>query len=198
MSIKAAPFEALYGQKCRSPVCWAEVGDAQLTGPEIVRETTKNIFQIKQRIQAARDRQNFVLIIDEKLNFATEQPEIMDREVKRLKQSRIPRCEGSLQKDDDDEISNLVDLHIGKENGVNILKSIDEGPFQIGTFRETLAQGNEGSLHLGPERPRVYSDLSPEDKERYNADIQATNILLQGLPRDIYSLINHYTDEKDI
>ncbi|GKB52243.1 retrovirus-related pol polyprotein from transposon TNT 1-94 [Tanacetum coccineum] len=54
----------------------------------------------------------------------------------------------------------------GKENGVNILKSIDEGPFQMGTFWETLAEGNEGALHLGPERPRVYSDLSPEDKER--------------------------------
>ncbi|GJS32169.1 hypothetical protein Tco_0530551 [Tanacetum coccineum] len=59
----------------------------------------------------------------------------------------------------------------GKENKVNILKSIDEGPFQMGIFRETLA---------------------------YNADIRATNILLQGLPKDIYSLINHYTDAKDI
>ncbi|GJS89915.1 hypothetical protein Tco_0772551 [Tanacetum coccineum] len=37
----------------------------------------------------------------------------------------------------------------GKENGVNILKLIDEGPFQMGTFRETLAEGNEGALHLG-------------------------------------------------
>ncbi|GKA46719.1 putative reverse transcriptase domain-containing protein [Tanacetum coccineum] len=43
-SIKVAPFEALYGRKCRSPICWAEVGDAQLTGPEIVHETTKKIF----------------------------------------------------------------------------------------------------------------------------------------------------------
>ncbi|GJY92348.1 putative reverse transcriptase domain-containing protein [Tanacetum coccineum] len=56
-SIKAAPFEALYGQKCRSPVCWAEVGDAQLTGPEIIHETIEKIVQIKSRIQAARDRQ---------------------------------------------------------------------------------------------------------------------------------------------
>ncbi|GJZ31426.1 retrovirus-related pol polyprotein from transposon TNT 1-94 [Tanacetum coccineum] len=55
----------------------------------------------------------------------------------------------------------------GKENGVNILKSIDEGPFQIGTFRETLAEGNEGALHL-------------------------------GLPKDIYTLINYYTDANDI
>ncbi|GJR89326.1 putative reverse transcriptase domain-containing protein [Tanacetum coccineum] len=56
-SIKAAPFEALYGRKYRSPICWAEVGEVQLTGPEIVQETTKKIVQIKQRIQAARDRQ---------------------------------------------------------------------------------------------------------------------------------------------
>ncbi|GKB44174.1 hypothetical protein Tco_0889116 [Tanacetum coccineum] len=54
----------------------------------------------------------------------------------------------------------------GKENGENILKSINEGPFQMGTFQETLAEGTEGTLHLGPERPRVYFDLSPEDKER--------------------------------
>nr|GEU69199.1 reverse transcriptase domain-containing protein [Tanacetum cinerariifolium] len=56
-SIKATPFEALYGRKCRSPICWAEVGDAQLTGPEIIHETTEKIIQIKKRIQAARDRQ---------------------------------------------------------------------------------------------------------------------------------------------
>ncbi|GJS89391.1 putative reverse transcriptase domain-containing protein, partial [Tanacetum coccineum] len=56
-SIKDLSFEALYGRKCRSPICWAKVGDAQLTGPEIVHETTKKIIQIKKRIQAARDRQ---------------------------------------------------------------------------------------------------------------------------------------------
>nr|GEW76045.1 reverse transcriptase domain-containing protein [Tanacetum cinerariifolium] len=57
-SIKAAPFEALYGRKCCSPVCWAEVRDVQLTGLEIVHETTEKIVQIKSRIQAAHDRQN--------------------------------------------------------------------------------------------------------------------------------------------
>ncbi|GKB21794.1 putative reverse transcriptase domain-containing protein [Tanacetum coccineum] len=56
-SIKAAPFEALYGQKCRSPVCWAEVGEVHITGPEIVQETTEKIVHIEQRIQATRDRQ---------------------------------------------------------------------------------------------------------------------------------------------
>ncbi|GKC34667.1 putative reverse transcriptase domain-containing protein [Tanacetum coccineum] len=55
--IKAAPYEALYGRKCRSPVCWTEVGEAQLTGPELIQETTKKIVMIKQRMQAAQDRQ---------------------------------------------------------------------------------------------------------------------------------------------
>ncbi|GJZ37266.1 putative reverse transcriptase domain-containing protein [Tanacetum coccineum] len=56
-SIKAAPFEVLYEQKCRSPVCCAEVGQVQLTGPEIVQEITEKVIQIKQRMQAAHDRQ---------------------------------------------------------------------------------------------------------------------------------------------
>nr|GEY20920.1 reverse transcriptase domain-containing protein [Tanacetum cinerariifolium] len=56
-SIKAAPFEALYGRKCRSPVCWSEVGDSQLTGPELISETTKKIVQIKNRLLTARSRQ---------------------------------------------------------------------------------------------------------------------------------------------
>ncbi|KAF5781274.1 putative nucleotidyltransferase, Ribonuclease H [Helianthus annuus] len=56
-SIKAAPFEALYGRKCRSPLCWAEVGDSQITGPEIVLETSDKIVKIRERMAAARDRQ---------------------------------------------------------------------------------------------------------------------------------------------
>ncbi|GKG42156.1 putative reverse transcriptase domain-containing protein, partial [Tanacetum coccineum] len=48
-SVRCAPFEALYGRKCRSPIMWAEVGDGQLIGPELV--------QIKDRLKAARDRQ---------------------------------------------------------------------------------------------------------------------------------------------
>ncbi|GJX43649.1 retrotransposable element Tf2 [Tanacetum coccineum] len=56
-NIKAAPFEALYGHKCRSPVCRTETGDSKLTGLEIICETTEKIIQIKNRIQASRDRQ---------------------------------------------------------------------------------------------------------------------------------------------
>ncbi|GJS23919.1 integrase, catalytic region, zinc finger, CCHC-type containing protein [Tanacetum coccineum] len=68
----------------------------------------------------------------------------------------------------------------------------------MGTMRDTLTEGGEGALHLGPERARVFADLSAEQKDRYKADIRATNILLQGIPKDIYTLINHFTDAKDI
>ncbi|GJZ79335.1 putative reverse transcriptase domain-containing protein [Tanacetum coccineum] len=115
-SIKAAPFEALYGRKCRSPVCWTEVGEAQILGPELIQETTERIVQIKQRMQAARDRQKSYadlkrevkpqvfwtfqgvrkavplggLHFDDKLQFVEEPVEIVDHEVKRLKRSRLP------------------------------------------------------------------------------------------------------------
>ncbi|GKD33340.1 putative reverse transcriptase domain-containing protein [Tanacetum coccineum] len=153
-SIKATPFEALYGRKCRSPICWAEVGDSQLTGIEIIHETTKKIIQIKSRDKVMlkvspwkgvirfgkRGKMNpryigpFKIIgnvgtiacrlelpkqlsrvhntfhvsnlkkcmvdeplaipldeiqIDDKLHFIKEPDEIIDREVKRQKQSRI-------------------------------------------------------------------------------------------------------------
>nr|GEU96410.1 putative reverse transcriptase domain-containing protein [Tanacetum cinerariifolium] len=56
-SIKVAPFEALYGRKCMSPICWNEVRESQLTGPELVRETMEKIVQIKNRLLTARSRQ---------------------------------------------------------------------------------------------------------------------------------------------
>ncbi|GJW34378.1 putative reverse transcriptase domain-containing protein [Tanacetum coccineum] len=104
-SIKASPFEALYRRKCQSPICWAEVGDSQLTSPQIIHETTEKIVQIKSRIQAARDHQKSYadkclsdetldipldeIQVDDKLHFIEEPVEIMECEVKHLKQSRI-------------------------------------------------------------------------------------------------------------
>ncbi|GJX14719.1 putative reverse transcriptase domain-containing protein [Tanacetum coccineum] len=55
-SMRCAPFKALYGRKCRSPIMWAEVGEGQLIGPELVQETIEKISQIKDRLKAARDR----------------------------------------------------------------------------------------------------------------------------------------------
>ncbi|GJR59960.1 putative reverse transcriptase domain-containing protein [Tanacetum coccineum] len=56
-SIRCAPFEALYGRKCRSPVLWAEIGESSLIGPELVKETTDKVVLIKEKLKAARDRQ---------------------------------------------------------------------------------------------------------------------------------------------
>ncbi|GJV60192.1 putative reverse transcriptase domain-containing protein [Tanacetum coccineum] len=146
-SIKAAPFEALYGRKCRSPVCWAKVGDVQLTGPEIIHETTKKIVMLKvspqkgvirfekrgklnpryigpfkilkrtgpvaytlelpeelsnvhntfyiSNLKKCLSEESLIipmkeLRLNDKLNFVEEPVEIMDREVKQLRQSRIP------------------------------------------------------------------------------------------------------------
>nr|GFC31661.1 putative reverse transcriptase domain-containing protein [Tanacetum cinerariifolium] len=152
-SIKAAPFEALYGQKCRSPVSWTEVEKAQILGPKLIQETTEKIVQNKQRMHASHDRQKSYadlkrkpmefqvgdkvmlkvspwkgvvrfgkrgklnprvhntfhvsnlkkchadeplavsldgLHFDDKLYFVEEPVEIVDREVKWLKRSRIP------------------------------------------------------------------------------------------------------------
>nr|GEW92749.1 putative reverse transcriptase domain-containing protein [Tanacetum cinerariifolium] len=154
--IKAAPYKALYGRKCRSPVCWAEVGEAQLTGPELIQETTKKIpmeFEVGDRVilkvspwkgavrfdkwgklnpryvrpfkvlakvgkvayklelpqELSRVHHTFHVSnlkkcytdeplvmplegihVDDKLQFVEELVEIMEREIKRLKRSRIP------------------------------------------------------------------------------------------------------------
>ncbi|GKA24806.1 putative reverse transcriptase domain-containing protein [Tanacetum coccineum] len=54
-SVRCMPFKTLYGRKCRSPIMWAEVGEGQLIGPELVQETTKKISQIKDRLKIACD-----------------------------------------------------------------------------------------------------------------------------------------------
>nr|GEV37467.1 putative reverse transcriptase domain-containing protein [Tanacetum cinerariifolium] len=56
-SIRCAPFEALYGRKCRSLVLWAEIRDGILNGPELVLETTDKVVLIKKNLKAARDHQ---------------------------------------------------------------------------------------------------------------------------------------------
>ncbi|GKC05146.1 hypothetical protein Tco_0996756 [Tanacetum coccineum] len=86
----------------------------------------------------------------------------------------------------------------GKENGVYILQSIDEGPYQMGTTRDTLGTTDDGGVTLGIDRPRTYNDLNENEKKRFDADIRATNIVLQGLPKDIYKLINRNIEAKAI
>ncbi|GJT90573.1 putative reverse transcriptase domain-containing protein [Tanacetum coccineum] len=129
-SVRCAPFKALYGRKCRSPVLWAKIGENRLVGPELVQETTDKVILIKERLKTVRDCQNsyvgnrpkqlgfevgdkvilevlswkgekyladsnlYVPIKEIKVNktlcFVEEPVEIIDREVKSLKRSRVP------------------------------------------------------------------------------------------------------------
>nr|GFC57776.1 putative reverse transcriptase domain-containing protein [Tanacetum cinerariifolium] len=108
-SIKATPFEALYGRKGRSLVRWTEVGEAQILGPELTQETTEKIVQIKQRIKVARNRQKSYADLKRKpMEFQVgdkvmlkvspwkgvvrfgKRGKLNPSEVKRLKRSRIP------------------------------------------------------------------------------------------------------------
>ena len=58
-SIEMAPFEALYGRKCRTPVCWDEVGERRLVGPELVQITLDKVKVVRDNLKKkkARDRQ---------------------------------------------------------------------------------------------------------------------------------------------
>ena len=56
-SIDMAPFEALYGRKCRTPVCWDEVGERRLIDPELVQITLDKIHIVQDRLKITRDRQ---------------------------------------------------------------------------------------------------------------------------------------------
>ncbi|GKC24708.1 putative reverse transcriptase domain-containing protein, partial [Tanacetum coccineum] len=58
LTVRCAPFKALYGRKCRSPVLWAEIRESRLIGPELVRETTDKVILIKERIKVTIDCQN--------------------------------------------------------------------------------------------------------------------------------------------
>ena len=55
-SIRMAPFKRLYGRRCRSPVCWDDVGERKLLGPELVQLTVEKITLIKERLKATQSR----------------------------------------------------------------------------------------------------------------------------------------------
>nr|GEW63938.1 putative reverse transcriptase domain-containing protein [Tanacetum cinerariifolium] len=81
----------------------------------------------------------------------------------------------------------------GKEHGKLIVDSVLNGPFQYGTIVEPKKENTPAMV-----RARTYTDLIDEEKIRDSVDIKATNIVLQGLPQDIYNLVNHNEHAKQI
>ena len=55
-SIQMAPYEALYGRPCRSPLCWTEVGESPITGPDMIRDTSEKMILIRQRLLTAQSQ----------------------------------------------------------------------------------------------------------------------------------------------
>ena len=55
-SIQMAPYESLYGRPCRSPICWTEVGESFITGPDLIRDKSKKVSLIRQRLLTAQIR----------------------------------------------------------------------------------------------------------------------------------------------
>ena len=55
--IQMAPYEALYWRPCRSPLCWTEVGESSITGPDLIRDTSEKVSLIRQRLLTAQSRQ---------------------------------------------------------------------------------------------------------------------------------------------
>ncbi|KAJ9544988.1 hypothetical protein OSB04_024695 [Centaurea solstitialis] len=114
-SIEAAPYEILYGRKCRTPLCWNEVGEKQLAGPEVVQSTSDKINQVRDRLKTARDRQKSyadkrrkdiefqvgdqemfggagvgnTIGGDQKLNFVEKPVAVLDRKIRRLRNKEI-------------------------------------------------------------------------------------------------------------
>ena len=56
VSIQMAPYEALYGRPCRSPICWTEVGESSITGPDLIRDTSEKVSLIRQCLLMAQSR----------------------------------------------------------------------------------------------------------------------------------------------
>ena len=56
VSIQMAPYEALYGRPCRSPICWTEVGESSITGSDLIRDTFEKVSLIRQRLLTAQSR----------------------------------------------------------------------------------------------------------------------------------------------
>ncbi|GJU19770.1 retrovirus-related pol polyprotein from transposon TNT 1-94 [Tanacetum coccineum] len=84
--------------------------------------------------------------------------------------------------------------YLGKDNAENIMKSITEGPFQMGTFIQTPAEETKGALQLGPERARVFTDLSADEKERFITEVK----LNRGLKKSNYDQLYAYLKQHEV
>ncbi|GJT06663.1 reverse transcriptase domain-containing protein [Tanacetum coccineum] len=168
-SIKATPFEALYGRKCRSPVCWSEVGDAQLTRPEMIRETTEIIVQIKNRLLAARSRQKIMRITPKDPSA-----EIYEMEVLHL---------GSYMW--------YQEPWVDRPNGNALRKCIIKGPYTPTIVTTLTVPAIEDSLAV-PEQTTIETvmNMTPKNRAHFESEKEVIHLILTGIGDEIYSTVD--------
>nr|GEU85420.1 putative reverse transcriptase domain-containing protein [Tanacetum cinerariifolium] len=165
-SIKAALFEALYGRKCRSPVCWSEVRDSQLTGLELIKETTKKIVQIKNRLLTARSRQK---------SYADVRRKPMEFKVGDSVMLKVIKDDGCFGAHEDGLAWFKFEFKLSPE------ESIDNGSAIFNTIITSLEALDEGT----------WSD-SDEDKEEKTKD---KNCLVAQASNGVLSEIKLFSDD---
>nr|GFA01166.1 hypothetical protein [Tanacetum cinerariifolium] len=176
-SIKAALFEALYGQKCRSPVCWTEVGEAQILRPELIQETTEKIIQIKQRMQAARDRVGDV-------SYKLDLPEELSRVHNTFHVSNLKKCHAN------EPLAVPLDgLHVDDklhfvEEPVEIIDREVKRLKYVGPFKVLERAGDVAyKLDLPEELNRVHNTFHVPNLKKCHAD-EPLAVPLDGLHFD--------------
>nr|GEU48805.1 hypothetical protein [Tanacetum cinerariifolium] len=96
-SIKCAPFEMLYGRKCRAPICWDQVGERVIEGPEMIEVTNAKVVVAKEKLKEARYKYHPLHVISypldqirTDLSYVEEPEAIIDRQDRVMRKKTIP------------------------------------------------------------------------------------------------------------
>ncbi|GJX29591.1 putative reverse transcriptase domain-containing protein [Tanacetum coccineum] len=180
-SVRYAPFEALYGRKCRSPILWAEVGEGQLIGPDIIP---------LEEIQ-----------VDTKLNF-TEEPVEKPR-------TGVQETEAEIRSWQDSQLAGFAVSRIScsLDSQLLVLNGLAASQFQL----DSQLSGLTGFVAPSINRISSFASITGlavlqasldsqfrTDAIQVDCDVKATNIILQGLPPEVYALVSNHKVAKEL
>ncbi|GJZ01246.1 putative reverse transcriptase domain-containing protein [Tanacetum coccineum] len=189
-SVRYAPFKAMYGRKCHSPILWAEVREGKLIGPEIVQETTEKILQIKDRLKVACDRQKSYADKRRKpLEFYVGDCLTLSWQDSQLAGFAVSRISSSLD-------SQLL-----------VLNGLAASQFQL----DSQLSGLTGFVAPSINRISSFASITGlavlqasldsqfrTDAIQADCDVKAINIILQGLPLEVYALVSNHKVAKKL
>ncbi|GJW19300.1 hypothetical protein Tco_0026736 [Tanacetum coccineum] len=203
-SIKAAPFEALYGRKCRSPMCWAEVGQVQLTGPELGELNPKYVrpFKVLKKVGAVAYKlelpQELSRVVRNKFSYDLILPTV-------LKELVLPvQRKMELENSQNNALAKLPMLKLGEYEMWEIrIKQY----FQIQDYAlwEVIENGNSWvpipvtTPESGPSTAlKMTVPSTTEEKICKKNDVKARSLLLMALPNEHQLTFNQYVDAQSM